>query len=142
MRTIFAKEKDIEQKWYIVDAAGKILGRVATKVAMVLRGKHKPIYAPHMETGDRVIIINADKVVLTGKKTSDKMYYRHSLYPGGLRSENYAKMLARKPKYPMEHAIKGMLPKGPLGRKLFKNVKVYAGEAHPHDAQKPEVLEI
>lgn len=142
MKTIFLKEKDIEQKWYIVDAAGKTLGRVAVKIANILRGKHKPSYTPHMEVGDRVIVINAEKVAVTGKKRSDKLYYKHSGYPGGLRSENFEKMISRKPKYPLEHAIKGMLPKGPLGRKLFRNVKVYTGDSHPHMAQKPEVLEI
>lgn len=142
MRTIFAKQKDITRNWYIVNAAGKRLGRVASKVATILRGKHKPIFSGHMDTGDFVIIINAEKVILTGKKRQDKIYYRHSGYPGALKSENFAKVIARKPLFPMEHAIKGMLPKGPLGRKLFNHVKIFSGDKHIHESQKPEILEI
>ena len=142
MKTIFVKAKDIEQKWYLIDATGKTLGRLATRVVTILRGKHKPIYSPHMEVGDHIIVINAEKVAVSGRKRTDKLYYRHSGYPGGLRTETFEKVLARKPRYPLEHAIKGMLPKGPLGRKLFRNVKVYAGAEHPHAAQKPEVLEL
>jgi large subunit ribosomal protein L13 len=142
MKTIFVKPKDVEQKWYIVDAAGKRLGRVAVKVASILRGKDKAIYSPHMETGDKVIIINAAKIVVSGNKLAAKTYYRHTGYPGGIRSMTLEKALARKPIFPMEKAIKGMLPKGPLGRKLFTNVKVYADAKHPHEAQTPEVLEI
>ena len=140
MKTIFVKQKDVEKKWYIIDAAGKRLGRLATKVATILRGKHKPIFSPHMDTGDYVIIINAEKVQLTGRKKTDKVYYRHSGYPGGLKSEPFSKIIQRKPTFPMEHAIKGMLPKGPLGRKLFQHVKIYSGKDHPHKAQKPEEL--
>lgn len=142
MKTIFAKPKDIEQKWFIIDAAGKRLGRIAAKVATILRGKHKPIYTPHMEVGDKVVIINADKIAVTGRKLSDKIYYRHTGFPGGVRSITLGKVLVKKPIFPLEHAIKGMLPNGRLGRKLFKNVKVYAGDVHPHEAQQPEVLEI
>jgi large subunit ribosomal protein L13 len=142
MKTIFVKPKKVERKWYIVDAAGKRLGRVAVKVASILRGKHKPIYTPHQEVGDYVIIINADKIVVTGTKRKTKMYYHYSGYPGGLRAETFEKVIARKPTYPLEEAIRGMLPKNRLGRKLFKNVKVYAGESHPHGAQKPEPLQI
>ncbi len=142
MKTIFVKPHEVERKWYIVDAAGKRLGRVAAKVASILRGKHKPIYTPHQEVGDYVIIINADKVVVTGNKRKDKLYYHHSGQPGGLRVESFEKVIQRKPTYPLEVAIKGMLPKNRLGRKLFKNVKIYAGEAHPHGAQKPEPLQI
>jgi len=142
MKTIFVKPQEVERKWYIVDAAGKRLGRVAAKVASILRGKHKPIYTPHQEVGDFVIIINADKVVVTGNKRKDKLYYHHSGQPGGLRVESFEKVIQRKPTYPLEVAIKGMLPKNRLGRKLFKNVKIYAGEAHPHGAQKPEPLQI
>ncbi|MCX7787368.1 MAG: 50S ribosomal protein L13 [Spirochaetes bacterium] len=142
MKTIFVKPHEVERKWYIVDAAGKRLGRVAAKVASILRGKHKPIYTPHQEVGDYVIVINADKVVVTGNKRKDKLYYHHSGQPGGLRVESFEKVIQRKPTYPLEVAIKGMLPKNRLGRKLFKNVKIYAGEAHPHGAQKPEPLQI
>ncbi|MBN2531440.1 MAG: 50S ribosomal protein L13 [Spirochaetales bacterium] len=140
MKTIFVKQKDVEKKWYIVDAAGKRLGRIAVRVATILRGKHKPIFSPHMDTGDYVIIINADKVQLTGRKKLDKIYYRHSGYPSGLKSENFTKVIQRKPTFPLEHAIKGMLPKGPLGRKIYQHVKIYCGENHPHMAQKPEEL--
>lgn len=142
MKTVFVKPKNIDRKWHVIDAQGKVLGRVAAKAAVYARGKHRPEYAPHQEMGDYVIIVNADKAVLTGNKRQDKMYYRHSGYPGGLYAENYATEVARKPTRPMELAVKGMLPKGPLGRKLFKNVKVYAGPNHPHAAQKPDVLEV
>jgi large subunit ribosomal protein L13 len=142
MKTIFVKPQEVERKWYIVDAAGKRLGRVAAKVASILRGKHKPIYTPHQEVGDYVIIVNADKVVVTGNKRKDKLYYHHSGQPGGLRVESFEKVIQKKPTYPLEVAIKGMLPKNRLGRKLFKNVKIYDGEAHPHGAQKPEPLQI
>jgi large subunit ribosomal protein L13 len=142
MKTIYVKQKDIERKWYIVDAAGKTLGRMVTKVVKILRGKHKPYFVPNQEVGDYVVIINAEKSVVTGKKRSDKLYYRYSGHPGGLRSEPYEKIIKRKPTYPTEHAIKGMLPKGPLGRQLFRNVKIYAGPNHPHAAQQPEKLEI
>ncbi len=142
MKTIFVNPKKFEHKWYLIDAEGKILGRLASKVASVLRGKHKPYFTPHQACGDSVIIINAERIGVTGKKMSDKLYYRHSGYPGGLRVEPLEKVLVRKPTYPVEHAIKGMLPKNRLGRKLFNNVKVYAGSAHPHGAQKPEKIEI
>jgi len=142
METIFVKPKDVERKWYVIDASGKKLGRVAVKAANILRGKHKPEFTPHQEVGDFVIIINADKVELSGNKRNNKFYYRHSGYPGGLTTERFSDMISRKPTYPMEHAVKGMLPNGRLGRKLFTNLKVYAGSAHPHAAQKPEVLEI
>lgn len=142
MKTIFVKKKDVKNRWYIIDAQGKTLGRLAAKIVPILRGKHKAYYTPHMEVGDKVIVINAEKIRVTGNKLREKVYYRHSGYPGGLKSENLEKVLARKPIFPLEHAIKGMLPKGPLGRKLFKNVKVYAGSEHPHLAQKPEELKI
>ena len=142
MNTIFVKPKDIERKWYVIDASGKRLGRVAVKAANLLRGKHKPEYVPHQEVGDYVIIINADKVEVSGNKRSNKMYYRHSGYPGGLTAERFSDMIQRKPTYPMEHAVKGMLPHNRLGRKLFTNLKVYAGTDHPHTAQKPETVEI
>ncbi len=142
MDTIFVKPKDVARKWYIIDASGKRLGRVAVKAANLLRGKHKPEFAPHQEVGDYVIIINADKIEVTGNKRDQKMYYRHSGYPGGLTAERFSDMIQRKPTYPMEHAVKGMLPHNRLGRKLFTNLKVYAGENHPHAAQKPEAVEI
>lgn len=140
MKTIFVKPADVERKWYLIDASGKRLGRVAANAARLVRGKHKALYTPHQEVGDFVVIINADKAELTGNKDQNKMYYRHSGYPGGLTAETYNQVVAKKPTSPMEKAIKGMLPKGPLGRKLFKNVKVYAGERHPHGAQKPVEL--
>ncbi|OQX29565.1 MAG: 50S ribosomal protein L13 [Spirochaeta sp. LUC14_002_19_P3] len=142
MKTLYKKPKDIERKWFIIDAAGKPLGRVAAKTAYLLRGKHRPFYVPFHEVGDYVIITNADKVHLSGKKEQDKLYYRHSGYLGGLKVENYSKLAARKPAAPMEKAVRGMLPKGPLGNKLYRNVKIYAGAAHPHDAQKPEPMEL
>jgi large subunit ribosomal protein L13 len=142
MKTIFIKGNDIQQKWFLIDASGKTLGRIAVKVATLLRGKHKPSYTPHMEIGDKVVIINAEKLSVTGRKLTNKLYYRHSGYIGNIKSETLGKVLKRKPQFPLEHAIKGMLPKGRLGRKLFNNVKVYVGSKHPHDAQKPEVFEI
>ncbi len=142
MKTIFVKPQSMEKKWYLVDAEGKELGRVAVAVARILRGKNKPEYTPNMDMGDYVIVINAAKAALTGNKGEDKKYYRHSSYPGGLKTESYNEVVVRKPVYPMEHAIKGMLPKGPLGRKLFTNVKVYADAQHPHTAQQPIAVEI
>jgi large subunit ribosomal protein L13 len=142
MRTIFVKKKDITQKWYVINAEGKILGRVAATVIPLLRGKNKPYYTPHLEVGDKVVIINADKIKVSGKKLQQKLYYRHTGYPGGIKLENLAKRMQRKPTFPLEHAIKGMLPKGRLGRKLFRNVKIYAGSEHPHSAQMPEVLDV
>ena len=142
MKTIYVKPKDIERKWWLVDAENQVLGRLASRIVNVLRGKHKPIYSPHMETGDYVIVVNAGKVKITGNKRRDKTYHRHSGYPGGLKAETLDKVMARKPTFPLEHAIKGMLPKGRMGRKLFGNVKIYAGAAHPHAAQKPEKIEL
>ncbi len=142
MKTIFVKPQEVEKKWYLIDAQGKVLGKVAVEAAKILRGKNKPEFAAHHDLGDYVIIINADKAVLTGKKYTDKMYYRHSGYLSGLTSESYDKVVARKPIFPMERAVKGMLPKGPLGNQLFRNLKVYAGSEHPHAAQKPEVVEL
>lgn len=142
MKTIFVKPQTMIKKWYLIDAEGKELGRVAVAAARILRGKNKPEYTPHQDMGDYVIIINAEKAALTGNKYEDKMYYRHSGYPGGLTAEPYSKMIKRKPVFPMEHAVKGMLPKGALGRKLFTNMKVYAGADHPHMAQQPIKVEI
>lgn len=140
MKTIFVKPAEIDRKWFVIDAEGQILGRVAVKVATILRGKHRPYYTPHQEVGDYVVVINADKIQVTGGKEKKKMYYHHTGFPGGIRSESYEKLKARKPVAPLEIAIRGMLPKGPLGRKLFNNVKVYAGAQHPHAAQQPELL--
>jgi large subunit ribosomal protein L13 len=142
MKTIFVKPKDVTRKWFIIDARGKTLGRIAVKTADVLRGKHKACFVPHQEIGDFVIIINAEKFVVTGNKMKDKVYHRHSGYKGGLTEETLEKVLKRKPAFPLETAIRGMLPKNRLGRKLFGNVKVYPGERHPHAAQQPEPLEI
>jgi large subunit ribosomal protein L13 len=136
------KPASVERKWFVIDADGEILGRVAAKVASIVRGKTKPIFAPHQEMGDYVVIINADKVVISGRKAQQKLYYHHSGYPGGLKTQNYEKLAARHPTQPMENAIKGMLPKGPLGRKLAKNAKVYAGAAHPHAAQNPTAIDL
>ena len=142
MKTIFVKPLTIQKKWYLIDAEGKELGKVAVAAARILRGKNKPEYVPHQDMGDYVIIINADKAALSGNKYQDKMYYRHSNYPGGLRQTNYADMVKRNPVYPMEHAVKGMLPRGPLGRKLYTNMKVYAGANHQQQAQQPIKVEI
>ncbi len=142
MKTIFVKPATMAKKWYIIDAEGKNLGRVAVAAARILRGKNKPEYVPHQDMGDYVIIINAAKATVTGNKVQDKMYYRHSMFPGGLKAENYGQMVARKPTYPMEHAVKGMLPSGKLGERLFTNIKIYAGAVHPHQAQQPIAVEI
>jgi large subunit ribosomal protein L13 len=142
MKTIFVKPADVEQRWYLIDAEGLILGRLAAKVAYVLRGKHKAYYTPHQRVGDHVIVINADKVRVTGGKEQKKIYYRHSNYPGGLKSETLGKVMNRKPTFPIEQAVRGMLPRGTLGREMFRQFKAYAGASHPHAAQKPEVITI
>jgi large subunit ribosomal protein L13 len=143
MRTTFmANANTIERKWYVVDAEGKTLGRLASEVASILRGKHKPTYTPHVDTGDHVIILNASKVELTGKKLSDKLYYRHSMYPGGLKSRTALEMRTNYPVKMLELAVRGMLPKNTLGRQMLKKLHVYAGAEHPHQAQKPEVYEL
>ena len=142
MKTFMQKKETVDRKWYIVDAEGKTLGRLATKVATVLRGKHKPTYTPHVDCGDYVIVINADKVVLTGNKLDDKMYYNHSGFPGGLRERNAKTMIEKYPEEMVERAIKGMLPHNRLGRAMGKKLFVYAGADHKHEAQKPEVMEI
>lgn len=142
MKTIFVKPLTVQKKWYLIDAEGKELGRVAVAAARILRGKNKPEYVPHQDMGDFVIIINAEKAALTGNKYEDKMYYHHSGYPGGLRQTNYADMIKRNPVFPMEHAVRGMLPRGPLGRKLFTHMKVYAGAKHQQEAQQPITVEI
>ncbi len=140
MDTIYVKPKDVERKWWVIDAEGQKLGRVAVKAVELLRGKHKPEFVPFHELGDFVIIINAEKVEVSGNKAKDKLYYRHTGYPGGLKVERFSDMLIKKPTFPIEAAVKGMLPKGPMGRKLFRNLKVYEGAEHPHAAQKPSVI--
>ena len=140
MKTFIPKTADIDRKWYVVDADGMVLGRLASQVASILRGKNKPIYTPNMDTGDYVIIINADKVILTGKKLDQKIYYHHSDYVGGMKETTLREMMAKKPEQVVELAVKGMLPKGPLGREMFTKLHVYAGAEHPHAAQKPETL--
>lgn len=143
MRTTFmANANNIERKWYVVDAAGKTLGRLTSEVASILRGKHKPTFTPHVDTGDHVIIINASQIELTGKKATDKIYYRHSMHPGGLKTRTALEMRTNYPERMLELAIKGMLPKNSLGRQMFKKLHVYAGAEHPHEAQKPEVWEL
>ncbi len=142
MKTFIAKEQEITKKWYLVDAKDKVLGRMATQIAMRLRGKHKPIFTPHADTGDFVVVVNADKVVLTGKKWDSKIYYRHSGYIGGLKEISATKLLKKRPEDILRFAVKRMLPKNSLGRRQFKKLKVYAGSDHPHEAQQPEKLEI
>jgi len=143
MKTYSAKASDIVKKWYLVDAEGLVLGRLAAEIAKILRGKHKPTYTPHMDCGDNVIVINADKIAVTGKKMSDKIYYRHTGYPGGIKSETVGDVLGGKfPERVIERAVKRMIPRGPLGRQQMRNLKVYAGTEHPHEGQKPEVLDI
>jgi large subunit ribosomal protein L13 len=142
MKTIFVKPADVERKWFIIDAEGKVLGRIAAKAASIVRGKEKAVFAPHQEVGDFVVVVNADKLVVSGRKVQDKLYHHHTGYIGGLKTVNYEKLAIRHPAAPLELAIKGMLPKGPLGRKLWKNVKVYAGPEHPHGAQNPQAIEL
>ncbi|MBN2311530.1 MAG: 50S ribosomal protein L13 [Candidatus Hydrogenedentes bacterium] len=142
MKTYVPKEGDIQKKWYVIDAEGKVLGRVATEAAKLLRGKHKAEYTPYLDTGDNVIIVNADKARLTGRKAEQKMYYRHSGYPGGLSETTYEAMLAKHPTRAMTLAIKGMLPHNRLGRALARHVRVYAGPDHPHTAQCPEAYSL
>lgn len=142
MNTYMAKAADVQRKWYVVDAQDVVLGRLASQVAAILRGKNKPIYTPHVDTGDYVIVINADKVKLTGKKLDQKIYYHHTGYVGGLKETVYRRLMAEKPEFAVKKAVIGMLPKGPLGRKMAKKLKVFAGAEYGFEAQKPEVLEI
>jgi len=142
MSTFFAKAQDQERKWYIIDAEGIPLGRIATEAARLLRGKHKPTYTPNVDTGDHVIIINAAKLVLTGNKLNDKMYRRHSGFPGGLKEVPYKKLMQTMPERAMEHAVKGMLPHNKLGAQMYTKLKVYKGDTHPHQAQQPEIWTI
>ena len=140
MKTFMASPATIERKWYVVDAEGKTLGRLASEIAKVLRGKNKPIFTPHIDTGDYVIVINAEKIAVTGKKLDQKIYYHHSDYVGGMKETTLREKLAKKPESVIELAVKGMLPKGPLGRQMLTKLHVYAGAEHKHEAQKPEVL--
>ncbi len=142
MSTQVAREQDVKRGWFVIDMEDVVLGRAATEIARVLRGKHKPIYTPSVDTGDFVIVLNADKVKLTGNKLADKKYYRHSGYPGGIREISAEKLLAKKPEMVLQSAVKGMLPKNKLGRKMFKKLKVYAGGEHPHAAQQPKEMKI
>jgi large subunit ribosomal protein L13 len=142
VKTFVAKPAQIDKKWYVVDASGKTLGRLATVIADALRGKRKPIYTPHIDTGDFVVVVNAEKVVVTGKKADEKMYWRHSGYPGGIKGEAYKNLLARRPEEIVRRAVKGMLPHNKLGAAQYRKLKVYAGPDHPHEAQQPEALEI
>jgi large subunit ribosomal protein L13 len=142
MRTFMAKKEDVQQSWYLVDAENKVLGRLASELAKILRGKNKPEFTPHVDTGDYIVVINAEKVNLTGNKLKDKVYYRHSGYPGGIKSMTAEDLKAKRPEDIIRLAVKGMLPKNRLGRKVFKKLKVYAGAEHPHQAQQPKLIEI
>ncbi len=142
MKSYMASPSTIERKWYVIDATDHTLGRLSAEIANVLRGKNKPIYTPHIDTGDYVIVVNADKIKVTGKKLSQKIYYRHSEYVGGMKETTLKEMMNKKPEFVISHAVKGMLPKGPLGRQMMTKLHVYAGPEHPHAAQKPEELVI
>ncbi len=142
MKTVSMRAQDVQRSWLVVDAEDKVLGRLATEVARRLRGKHKPEYTPHVDTGDYVIVVNAEKVRVTGKKTSDKIYYRHTGYPGGIKAISFEHVRETHPERIIEKAVKGMLPRNPLGRAMFRKLKVYAGSEHPHSAQQPEALEL
>ena len=140
MKTISAKAETVQRSWYLIDAEGQTLGRLATEVARRLRGKHKTEYTPHVDTGDYIVVVNAEKVRVTGRKASDKTYYRHTGHPGGLKEATFTQMIERSPAKVIELAVKGMLPRNPLGRAMYRKLKVYAGQEHPHDAQQPETL--
>ena len=140
--TISAKPETVKRDWFIIDATDKVLGRLSTEIARRLRGKHKAEYTPHVDTGDYIVVTNADKVRVTGNKAKNKIYYRHTGYPGGIKDINFEKLVAKKPEMVIQKAVKGMLPKGPLGRQMFSKLKVYAGTEHPHSAQQPQTLEI
>ncbi|TDI77525.1 MAG: 50S ribosomal protein L13 [Betaproteobacteria bacterium] len=142
MKTFSAKPHEVSHDWFVIDAAGKVLGRLATEIARRLRGKHKPIFTPHVDTGDFIVVVNVDKLRVTGNKLENKIYYRHSGYPGGIYKTSFAKMHARFPGRPLEKAVRGMLPKGPLGYAMLKKLKIYAGATHPHVAQQPIQLEV
>lgn len=142
MKTFSAKPETVQHDWYVVDAADKTLGRLASDIAMRLRGKHKPEYTPHVDTGDYIVVVNAEKVRVTGNKATDKMYYHHTGFPGGIKSISFEKLVDKAPTRALEKAVKGMLPKGPLGRAMYSKLKVYAGDEHPHAAQQPQALNI
>ena len=142
MSSYIAKPETVERKWYVIDADGVMLGRLASHVALMLRGKHKPTFTPHVDTGDYIIVVNTDKIAMTGRKLDQKIYYHHSGYPGGLKETKYRDLLANKSEFALKKAVRGMLPKGPLGNKMFKKLKVYAGAEHPHAAQQPEVFDM
>ena len=142
MATYMAKPETVERKWYVIDADGVVLGRLASQVALMLRGKHKPTFTPHVDTGDYIIVVNTDKIILTGRKLDEKIYYHHTGYPGGLKETKYRDLMATKSDFAFKKAVRGMLPKGPLGNKMFKKLKVYTGPDHEQAAQKPEVFEI
>lgn len=142
MSTYMAKPANVERKWYVIDAEGVVLGRLASQVALMLRGKHKPTFTPHVDTGDFIIVVNTDKIVLTGNKLDDKIYYHHTGHPGGLKETKYRDLMATKSEFALKKAVRGMLPKGPLGNKMIKKLKVYAGPEHEHAAQKPEAFEM
>jgi large subunit ribosomal protein L13 len=142
MKTYTAKAGEVQQGWYVVDAQGKVLGRLAAQIATRLRGKHKPEYTPHVDTGDYIVVVNVAKLRVTGRKAEDKIYYRHTGYPGGIRQTNFAKLQKTKPTRALQHAVKGMLPKGPLGYAMLRKLKLYAGGTHPHASQQPKALEI
>lgn len=142
MKTFSAKPETVKRDWYVVDATDKTLGRISTEIASRLRGKHKPIYTPHVDTGDYIVVVNADKVRVTGNKAKDKMYHRHSGFPGGLKSMNFQDLMDQKPTKAIELAVKGMLPRNPLGRQMLTKLKVYAGSEHPHAAQQPQELSL
>ena len=142
MSSYIAKPETVERKWYVIDADGVVLGRLASQVALMLRGKHKPTFTPHVDTGDYIIVVNTDKIAMTGRKLDQKIYYHHSGYPGGLKETKYRDLLANKSEFALKKAVRGMLPKVPLGNKMFKKLKVYAGAEHPHAAQQPEVFDM
>ncbi|HXH54649.1 MAG TPA: 50S ribosomal protein L13 [Gammaproteobacteria bacterium] len=142
MKTFSAKSEEIQHAWFLVDAKGKILGRLASEIARRLKGKHKPEYTTHVDTGDCIVVINAGDIQVTGRKAKDKLYHHHSGYPGGLKEESFESLVARRPERVIELAVKGMLPKNPLGRAMLRKLKIYAGAVHPHSAQQPEILEI
>jgi large subunit ribosomal protein L13 len=142
MKTFSAKSETVVHDWLLVDAADKTLGRIARAIAHRLRGKHKPEFTPHVDTGDYVIVVNAERVRVTGRKAKDKMYHRHTGYPGGIKSISFEKLIQQAPERALEHAIKGMLPKGPLGRAMYRKLKIYAGDIHPHAAQQPRAVDI
>jgi large subunit ribosomal protein L13 len=142
VRTYSPKKSEIQRRWFVIDAEGMVLGRVATEAARILRGKHKPVFAPHLDMGDHVVIVNADKVVLTADKAEKKIIYRHTGYPGGIRSQTFAQLQAKKPEEAVRRAVRGMLPKTRLGRQMISKLKIYAGPVHPHQAQQPEPLDV